>query len=178
MLGLRRVGSRPGRWFDIEGKRPVVGQIYEYEATVPHSGRWILSLRIAGDKAIMQARFSEGTTLLHNQITGRKSEVFRTSVKDGFYYNLIGIGCVDTKGRYHCRRISSEEEVPEEIRNQFILQVYEDAVPGPVSARYSQRRKLVALVPKNKPEQMAKLFMLQRICPIDHLFESKKDKNE
>ncbi len=165
-MQINLVSSRQDRWFDQAFKRHLDGMVYQYEVQSPRSGQWLVTVCVsdAPVKATVQASHKKYGGGLYDQIR-RKTDVFLPCRGDSkSLYHPLGISYLDEDGRLRYRRVSKENEVPEDIRAQYRLDVYEHVAPYTKSR--SLRRKLVVLISKDRPEQMAKLFVLEKINPL------------
>lgn len=154
-----------GEWFDLGTRSVVKGTQYSYELRDEVSGFWDLNARIRedGKKADAKAIGSRKVGSRYDQIK-RKSITFNETSDGQKFYNVIGIGYyVDEEGRFHSKRISNIDEVPEEIKSKFEIRKYEDVSPH---RNIVLKDKLVVLVDKQDVESMVLLFFLEKIKPV------------
>lgn len=153
-----------GEWFDLGLRSVIRGVIYAYEISDEKSGKWLLNVRISEEtgKAAVTAETSERTTWLHDQIK-KKTDTFQTSVDGQKYFHPLGIGYVE-RGRFHYMRPDKLNDVPQEIREKFNLTKYEHVSPIRTSKTFNG--KIVVVMEKDKPDEMALLFFMEKIRPV------------
>ncbi|HDN19567.1 MAG TPA: hypothetical protein ENF46_00525 [Candidatus Acetothermia bacterium] len=171
-LSTKLVSKNRGDWYDPELKRAIFGTIYRYEIRDPLTGTWIVEVRITSDplKATACLVSSESSSGVHIQLRS-KSIVFIPCREDReSFYHVLGIAYLQESGRLCYRRIKRPEDVPEEIKRSYTLDLYENVSPHPGNRTY--RGKIVTLVPKSAPEKMAELFILEKVHPISGNLET------
>jgi len=163
---IRQLSRGASDWFDERLRKRVHGVIYQYEIRDPHSGRWTLEVCMSDDppKAAVRAIASEPTGGIYEQLR-RKTDIFQPCRQDPeVYYHPLGISYLDEAGRLRYRRPIDLEEIPEEIKRSYDIDLYENVSPYPGSA--SHCGKLVVLISKAEPDRMAQLFILEKVWPV------------
>ena len=121
-------------------------------------------MRSDPSKAMVCLVSSEASSGVHMQLRS-KTLVFVPHREDReIFYHVLGIAYLEGSGRLRYRRIKSFEEVPEEIKRSYALDLYDNVSPHPGNRTY--RGKIVTLVPVSAPEKMAELFILEKVRPI------------
>jgi len=147
-------------WFDSGERRLLHGVNHAFKIIDQKSGEWLVNVKISDEgKAVVSAPTSQMTSSIHDQLK-RKTIVFNPCKDRNELYNLLGISYIG-EGRLHYERLEDVSFVPPEIRRNFELTIHE-AVAG--TDRF--KGKIVVIVSKEKPEDMALLFFLQRIKPV------------
>jgi len=165
-MDIKVLSSEAGTWFDINLREQVQGIIYRYNIQEPYSGQWIVEVCISEKpvKAIVRAIQGEHLGGIYDQVC-RKTDVFLPCQDNSeILYHPLGIAYLDSTGRLRYQRVSKEVEVPEGILLEYPLTFYVNVAPH--TRNHALQYKLVALIPRNKPEQMAKLFILEKVQPL------------
>jgi hypothetical protein len=164
---IKLVGHSPGEWYNIELRKVVKGNIFAYQLFDEEnedSGEWLLNVKLSEEagKAIVVAVASKKTTSLHDQIK-RKSIVLNSCTDRDLMYHPLGLASIVGQ-RLRYKRVEKPEEIPPDIRGRFTVKKYEEVSPTPRSRPF--KGKLVAVVPRDQPEDMAILFFLEKIAPV------------
>jgi hypothetical protein len=161
---ILRGKAENGEWFDIGTKSIVSGMQHAFEVKDEISGVWNLNVRIQHNlkKADSKAIASSNVGYKYDQIK-RKTITFNETSDMQRFYNVIGIAYIDENGRLHSKRIIDINDVPEEIKSNFEIKKYQEVSPY---QNITFKDKLVILIDKNKVEDMALLFFLQKIKPV------------
>lgn len=157
------MSKKEGEWFDQSFRQNLKGTLYYYEVMHKGSGVWLVTVMMSEEvgKAVVSTTLSDEHTALHDQV-GRKSIVFNRCRDERLYYHPLSKSYSEN-GRLRFKRIESEDDVPEEIKKTFMIDKYENVSPKNVTPSF--QGKLVVTVPKDKPEQMALLYVLEKILP-------------
>ena len=165
MVKITFLNENDGEWFDLGLKNVVRGTLHSFRVDDEKSGQWILNVRVhgSGNKADVIVATSEKVSSLHDQIK-RKTTTFNETVDSTKFYNVLGFGHVDIDDkRFHSERTFDMNKIPEEIKSKFEIKKYDEV------SRYknlSLKNKLVAVIGKDKIEDMILLFYLQKIKPV------------
>ncbi len=165
------MNKKEGEWFDQNLRRNITGTIYYYEVLHKGSGIYLVSVMMSEEegKAVVSTTLTDENSTLQDQLK-RHSIVFNRGRNEGTYYHPL-THSYSEGGRIRYKRIVSEAEVPDEIKENFLIDKYENV--SPKNPTKSLQGKLVAEVSKDKPEKMVLLYTLEKILPAFQLGEEK-----
>jgi len=165
---LRFRESKTAEWYDIGLRCRIRGNVYAYTFAYKND-EWLINVRIAenGVLAIVELVSSSRADFIGRQLTQKTMKLERSKI-EGYLYIPLSIAYVDRiNNRLHYSRLSNIQDVPEEIRNSFKLDIYENVAPHQkIHPRNRLLGKLVVLIRQNEPKRMAWLYVLSRILPI------------
>jgi hypothetical protein len=165
---LRFQKMETAEWYDVDLRCRIRGSVYAYTFAYRNE-EWLINVRIAenGDLAIIELVSSSRADFTARQLIQKTIKLQRSRI-EGYLYVPLSITYIDqTNNRLHYRRLSNIQQVSEEIRNSFKLDVYERvAPPQKMHSRNRLLGKLVVLIRQDEPEKMAQLYVLSRILPI------------
>ncbi len=162
------MNKKEGEWFDQNLRRTIQGTLYFYEVDHKGSGVYLVTVSMCEQegKAVVSTTLTDENSTLQDQLK-RHSIVFNQGRNEGTYYHPLSRSYTE-EGRLRYKRITNEDEVPEDIKQNFTIDKYENV--SPKTARALQG-KLVVEVPKDKPEKMVLLYALEKIIPAYHAGE-------
>lgn len=151
--------SRDG-WFDLSLRQLREGFVRFYRVNDLLTGKWLFKVcrdRELGKAIVKAIKCPEG--ILYSQLEG-STMVFQRDGED-FLYDVISLTYVGEDGRIRRKMVADMEDVPDVVRNCFVVRTYEDAtgktVPG---------KKLVTLTREEDEKGMIALFLLERAWPL------------
>jgi hypothetical protein len=161
---IRLLRQSQGEWYDLQLRRVINGDIFAYGLVDKVSGQWLLNVKMSEEekKAIVLAPTSERTSSIHDQIK-RKTMVFKTCTDGQAMYHPLCVDCVVGR-RVVGKRVERIDDVPSEIKDQFALRKYEEV--SPITPARALKGKLVAVIGRDHPENMALLFFHEKIAPV------------
>ncbi len=161
------MNKKEGEWFDQNLRRNIQGTIYYYEVLHKGSGVYLVTVSMSeGEgKAVVSTALTDENSTLQDQLK-RHSIVFNRGRNEGSYYHPLS-SSYSENGRLRYKRIVSADDVPDEIKQNFTIDKYENVSPkNPTKALLG---KLVVEVSKDKPEKMALLYALEKLLPAFNL---------
>lgn len=165
------MNKKEGEWFDQNLRRNITGTIYYYEVLHKGSGVYLVSVMMseAEGKAVVSTTLTDENSTLQDQLK-RHSIVFNRGKNEGTYYHPLS-SSYSEGGRLRYKRIVNEADVADEIRRNFTIDKYENV--SPKNATKAFQGKLVAEVPKDKPDKMVLLYTLEKILPAFNVGEER-----
>jgi hypothetical protein len=97
------------------------------------------------------------------QLEGR-TMLFQKSIIEGHLYDVISLSYLDDNKRLRRKIVSDINEVPQNIREKFKIELYEKA-----TGKNAIGKKLVTLCKEDNNRMIIILFLLQRAWPISKL---------
>ncbi len=157
------MNKKEGEWFDQNLRRNITGIIYYYEVLHKGSGVYLVSVMMSEEegKAVVSTTLTDENSTLQDQLK-RHSIVFNRGRNEGTYYHPLSHSYTEA-GRLRYKRITNEADVSNEIKQNFTIDKYENV--SPKNATKAFQGKLVAEVPKDKPDKMVLLYTLEKILP-------------
>jgi hypothetical protein len=157
------MNKKEGEWFDQNLRRNITGTIYYYEVLHKGSGVYLVSVMMSEEegKAVVSTTLTDENSTVQDQLK-RHSIVFNRSKNEGSYYHPLSHSYTEG-GRLRYTRVTNEADVPEQIRQNFTIDKYENV--SPKNATKAFQGKLVVEVPKDKPDKMVLLYTLEKILP-------------
>ena len=165
MNDLEHLQTEESTWWDVGIKRNVHGTVYRYRFTDEHVGVWEVEVRLMEEplKATVSVLNPNHSGDVYDQLS-RKNLVFQPCPGNSkLFYHPLGIAYVD-EGRVKRKRINSFTAVPDSIRSRYRLTVYREICPE--TRNRGLVDKIVALVPVDRPEEMALLAIYELVWPL------------
>jgi hypothetical protein len=133
------------------------GEVNFYSVKDFLTGEWLF--KICNDKEngkIMVKAVKCPAGIRFSQLEG-KTMVFQDSLIDGMVYDVISLTESDEKNRLRRNLVSSIEEVPAIIRENYEIKSYEEA-----TGKKAPGKNLVTLSKKENEKELVTLFVLER----------------
>ena len=133
------------------------------------TGEWLFKLsKDAENGKIMLKAIKCPAGLRFSQLEG-KTMVFQDSQIEGMYYDVLSLTESNDSNRLRRNVVASLDEVPDIIKNNYMVRSYEDATGKKAPGKY--------LVTLNKPEDeksLVTLFVLERAWGLSDTTPEKK----
>lgn len=157
-IKVRQVETRTDdAWYDMSLRQLRNGEVNFYSVKDFLTGEWLF--KICNDKEngkIMVKAVKCPAGIRFSQLEG-KTMVFQDSLIDGMVYDVISLTESDEKNRLRRNLVSSIEEVPAIIRENYEIKSYEEA-----TGKKAPGKNLVTLSKKENEKELVTLFVLER----------------
>jgi len=161
-LKVRRVETRPqDAWYDMSLRQLRNGEVNFYRAKDFLTGTWLFKLCIDKEQEkILVKAVKCPAGIRFAQLEG-KTMVFQKSNIEGMLYDVISLSEVDNNNRLRRNVVSSIEEVPPIIRENYMIKSYEEA-----TGKKAPGKNLVTLCKRENEKEIITLFVLERAWPL------------
>jgi len=157
-IKVRRVETRPNdAWYDMSLRQLRNGEVSFYTVKDFLTGEWLF--KICKDKEegrIMVKALKCPAGIRFSQLEGR-TMVFQQSKIEGMLYDVISLSEVDQNNRLRRNIVSSIEEVPAVIKENYTIKPYEEA-----TGKKAPGKHLVTLSKQENEKEIITLFVLER----------------
>jgi len=169
-IKVKRIETRSKDfWYDMSLRQLRVGEVSFFSVKDFLTGEWLFKLcndveigkvTVTAVKCPAGVRFS--------QLEG-KSMVFQGSQVEDMLYDVISLTEFDENNRLKRNVVSSFEEVPDFIKENFVIRSYEEATGKKAPGKY-----LVTLHKKNDENMLVTLFLLERAWRLSDILPGEK----
>jgi rubrerythrin len=157
-IKVRRVETRPNdAWYDMSLRQLRNGEVKFYRVKDLLTGNWLFKLckdKEQGKILVKAVKCPAGIRFA--QLEG-KTMVFQKSNIEGMLYDVISLSEVDDNNRLRRNVVSSIEEVPAIIRENYMIKSYEEA-----TGKKAPGKHLVTLCKRENEKDLITLFVLER----------------
>ena len=157
-IKVRQVETRTDdAWYDMSLRQLRNGEVSFYSVKDFLTGEWLF--KICNDKEngkIMVKAVKCPAGIRFSQLEG-KTMVFQDSLIEGMVYDVISLTESDEKNRLRRNIVSSIEEVPAIIRENYEIKSYEEA-----TGKKAPGKHLVTLSKRENEKELITLFVLER----------------
>lgn len=157
-IKVRRIETRPqDAWYDMSLRQLRSGEVNFYRVKDFRTGTWLLKLCTdkEQEKVLVKAvKCPAGIRFA--QLEG-KTMVFQKSKIDDMLYDVISLTQADENDKVKRKIVSSLDEVPAIIRENYEIKPYEEATGKKAPGKY-----LVSLTKQGNKKEMITLFVLER----------------
>ena len=157
-IKVRQVETRTDdAWYDMSLRQLRNGEVSFYSVKDFLTGEWLF--KICNDKEngkIMVKAVKCPAGIRFSQLEG-KTMVFQDSLIEGMVYDVISLTESDEKNRLRRNLVSSIEEVPAIIRENYEIKSYEEA-----TGKKAPGKHLVTLSKRENEKELITLFVLER----------------
>lgn len=171
-IRVRRVETRPqDAWYDISMRKMRSGEVSFYRVKDFVTGDYLFKLckdREFGKIIVKAVKCPAGIRFA--QLEG-KTMVFQNSKIEDLLYDVISLTETDEIDRLSRKIISSLEEVPVIIRENYKIKPFEEATGKRALAKH-----YVTLCKPDNEKAIIKLFILERAWPISEFTPEEKIK--
>ena len=167
---VRRVESRPEDvWYDMSLRQLRNGEVNYYRVKDFLTGDWLFKIckdRELGKIMVKAVKCPAG--LRFSQLEG-KTMVFQVSKIEGMLYGVLSLTRPDENDRLRRNMVSSIEEVPDIIRENYTIKTYEEATGKRAPGKY-----YVTLSKPENEKAIITLFILERAWSISKISPEEK----
>jgi len=161
-IKVRRVENRPeDAWYDMSLRQLRTGEVCFYTVKDFVTGDWLLKIckdKEQGKFLVKAVKCPAG--IRFSQLEGR-TMVFQDSKIEGMLYDVISLSEVYENNRLRRNVVSSIEEVPAVIKENYTIKSYEEA-----TGKKAPGKHLVTLSKRENEKELVTLFILERAWPI------------
>ena len=161
-IKVRRVETRlQDAWYDMSLRQLRKGEVSFYRVRDFLTGNWLFKL--CNDKEqekILVKAVKCPAGIRFAQLEG-KTMVFQKSKIEGMLYDVISLSEVGNNNRLRRNVVSSIDEVPAIIRENYEIKSYEEA-----TGKKAPGKHLVTLTTQENEKEMITLFVLERAWGI------------
>ena len=169
---VKRVETRSKDfWYDMSLRELRVGEVSFFSVKDFLTGEWLFKLSNDvqnGKVTVTAVKCPAG--IRFSQLEG-KAMVFQESKIKGMLYDVISLTELDKNNRLKRNVVSSLEEVPDFIKENFEIRSYEEATGKKAPGKY-----LVTLHKKSNENMLVALFVLERGWGLSDLLPEEKIK--
>jgi len=173
-IKVRRVETRPDdAWYDMSLRQLRNGEVSFYTVKDFLTGDWLF--KICKDKEegrIMVKALKCPAGIRFSQLEGR-TMVFQQSKIEGMLYDIISLSEVDQNNRLRRNVVSSLEEVPAVIKENYVIKSYEEA-----TGKKAIGKNLVTLTKQEDEKELVTLFVLERAWSLSESTPEEKLKEK
>ena len=157
-IKVRRVETRPeDAWYDMSLRQLRKGEVNFYSVKDFLTGEWLFKIckdKEHGKVIVKALKCPAGISF--SQLEGR-TMVFQQSKIEGMLYDIISLSEVDKNSRLRRNVVSSLEEVPAVIKENYVIKRYEEA-----TGKKAIGKSLVTLSKQEDEKELVTLFVLER----------------
>ncbi len=156
-------------WFDLSLRQLRRGEVSFYRVKDFLTGEWLFKVcrdRELGRVLVKAVKCPSGPRFA--QLEG-DCMVFQESVFEGMLYDVLSIVQADENDRLSRKAVSSVEEVPSFIKENFAVKTYEEA-----TGKTAPGKKLVTLCRREDEKAMITLFLFERAWTISPVTPEEK----
>ncbi|MEM2939366.1 MAG: hypothetical protein QXU95_03735 [Candidatus Bathyarchaeia archaeon] len=156
-------------WFDLSLRQLRRGEVNFYRVKDFLTRDWLFKVcrdRELGKVSVKAMKCPSGPPFA--QLEG-SSMVFQESVVEGMVYDVLSLTQVDENDKLSRKVVSSLEEVPFFIRDNFAVKTYEEATAKTAPGKY-----LVTLYRREDEKAMITLFLFERAWTISTVTTEEK----
>jgi hypothetical protein len=157
-IKVSRVETRPeDTWYDMSLRQLRTGEVNYYRVKDFLTGDWLFKLckdRELGKIMVKAVKCPAGTRF--SQLEGN-TMVFQNSKIDGMLYDVLSLTEADENDRLKRKNVSSIEEVPKIIRQNYTIKTYEEA-----KGKKAPGKHFVTLSKPEDEKAIVTLFLLER----------------
>ena len=157
-IKVRRVETRPNdAWYDMSLRQLRSGEVSFYVVKDFLTGEWLLKMCKDKEQAkILVKAVKCPAGISFSQLEGR-TMVFQQSKVEGMLYDVISLTQAGENDKVTRKIVSSIEEVPAVIRENYTIKSYEEA-----TGKKAPGKHLVTLSKPEDEKHMILLFVLER----------------
>jgi hypothetical protein len=157
-LKVRRIETRPqDAWYDMSLRQLRKGEVNFYRVKDFLTGNWLFKLctdKEQGKILVKAVKCPAGIRFA--QLEG-KTMVFQKSKIEGMLYDVISLTQADENDKVSRKIVSSIDEVPTVIRENYEIRPYEEA-----TGKKAPGKHLVTLTKQENKKETITLFVLER----------------
>ncbi len=171
-IKVRRVETRPeDAWYDMSLRQLRTGEVSFYTVKDYLTGDWLFKLckdREIGKIMVKAVKCPPGVRFSQLE---EKTMIFQHSIIEDMVYGVISLTQMDEKDRLRRNIVSSIEEVPAIIKENYTIKPYEEA-----TGKRAPGKDYVTLCKPDDEKAIITLFMLERAWPISKILPEEKAK--
>ncbi|MFC1486359.1 hypothetical protein ACFLRN_01535 [Thermoproteota archaeon] len=171
-IKVRKVETRfDDVWYDMSLRQLRSGEVSFFVVDDFLTGKWLFKLcKDKENRKIMVKALKCPAGIHFSQLEGR-SMVFQDSLIDGLIYDVISLTTIDENDRLRRNIVTSIEEVPVIIRENYEIKSYEEA-----TGKKAPGKHLVTLSKRENEKHLVTLFVLERAWGLSKFSPEEKVK--
>ncbi|PVX25381.1 MAG: hypothetical protein CW691_04795 [Candidatus Bathyarchaeum sp.] len=157
-IKVKQVEARPNdAWYDMSLRQLRTGEVNFYRVKDFFTGEWLFKLcKDKEQKKIIVKAIKCPAGMRFSQLEG-KTMLFQDSLIDGMLYDVISLTESDENDKLKRNVVSSVEEVPAVIKENYVIKSYEEA-----TGKKAPGKHLVTLSKTENEKELVTLFVLER----------------
>ncbi|MCW4016410.1 MAG: hypothetical protein NWF06_08580 [Candidatus Bathyarchaeota archaeon] len=173
-INVKLVEARPEDvWYDMSLRQLRTGEVNFYRVKDFLTGEWLFKLcKDKEQKKIMIKAVKCPSGIRFSQLEG-SSMVFQESQIDEMLYDVISLTYLDENNRLRRNVVSSIEEIPSVIRENYDIKSYELA-----TGKKAPGKHLVTLSKQENEKELVTLFVLERAWGLSEFSPEEKLKEK
>jgi len=173
-IKVRRVETRPDdAWYDMSMRQLRNGEVSFYRVKDFLTGDWLFKLcrdKELGKIMVKAVKCPAGVRFA--QLEGN-TMVFQNSKIEGMLYDVLSLTQADENDRLSRKIVSSIEEVPSIIKENYTIRPYEEA-----TGKTAPGKHLVTLCKRENEKAIITLFILERVWSLSKFTPEEKLKEK
>ena len=173
-IKIKRIETRPNdAWYDMSLRQLRSGEVSFYTVKDFLTGEWLFKIckdNEQGKFMVKAVKCPAG--IRFSQLEG-KTMVFQDSQIDGMLYDVISLTEPDENNRLRRNVVSSLEEVPAIIKENYEIKSYEEA-----TGKKAPGKHLVTLSKRENEKDLVTLFVLERAWALSESTPEEKLKEK
>ena len=173
-IKVRRVETRPDdAWYDMSMRQLRNGEVSFYRVKDFLTGDWLFKLcrdKELGKIMVKAVKCPAGVRFA--QLEGN-TMVFQNSKIEGMLYDVLSLTQADENDRLSRKIVSSIEEVPAIIKENYTIRPYEEA-----TGKTAPGKHLVTLCKRENEKAIITLFILERVWSLSKFTPEEKLKEK
>ena len=173
-IKIKRIETRPNdAWYDMSLRQLRSGEVNFYSVKDFLTGEWLFKLckdKEQGKFMVKAVKCPAG--IRFSQLEG-KTMVFQDSQIDGMLYDVISLTEPDENNRLRRNVVSSIEDVPAIIKENYEIKSYEEA-----TGKKAPGKHLVTLSKRENEKDLVTLFVLERAWALSESTPEEKLKEK
>ena len=173
-IKIKRIETRPNdAWYDMSLRQLRSGEVSFYTVKDFLTGEWLFKIckdNEQGKFMVKAVKCPAG--IRFSQLEG-KTMVFQDSQIDGMLYDVISLTESDENNRLRRNVVSSLEEVPAIIKENYEIKSYEEAI-----GKKAPGKHLVTLSKRENEKDLVTLFVLERAWALSESTPEEKLKEK
>jgi rubrerythrin len=161
-IKVRRIETRPqDAWYDMSLRQLRKGEVSFYRVKDFLTGNWLFKLCTDKEQEkILVKAVKCPAGIRFAQLEG-KTMVFQKSKIEGMLYDVISLTQANENDKVSRKIVSSVDEVPAVIRENYEVKPYEEA-----TGKKAPGKHLVTLTKQEDKKEIVTLFVLERAWPL------------
>ena len=173
-IKIKRIETRPNdTWYDMSLRQLRNGEVSFYRVKDFLTGEWLFKMCKDKEQGKILVKAVKCPAGIHfSQLEG-KTMVFQDSQIDGMLYDVISLTESDENNRLRRNVVSSIEEVPAIIKENYEIKSYEEA-----TGKKAPGKHLVTLSKRENEKELITLFVLERAWALSESTPEEKLKEK
>jgi hypothetical protein len=173
-IKVTKIETRPkDSWYDMSLRQLRSGEVTFYRVKDFLTGEWLLKIcKDAEEGRVMVKALKCPAGIRFSQLEGR-TMVFQQSKIANMLYDVISLSEVDKNNRLRRNVVSSLDEIPSIIKNNYTIKSYEEA-----TGKKAIGKNLVTLTKQDNEKELVTLFVIERAWSLSESTPEEKLKEK